>query len=232
MTPCILVLDDEASVLKLVQETLEERGCRVIPARTLPQFRKIDAEEAVDLYVIATTLANGNGLSLVRELRQASDRGIILLSDRRNEGDGLHGLEIGADDALVKPLRQRELVARVTAVLRRTGKAAAVAPVRPRIDHEFEGYAVSLVARQVWNADGQEIALTTSEFELLAALIAHRGQVLSRDQIMNAIKGRQWESYDRVVDGIISRLRRKIPPKKGRPPFIRTVHGVGYTFTG
>ncbi|WP_232520733.1 winged helix-turn-helix domain-containing protein [Rhodobacter sp. CZR27] len=215
-----------------MQETLEDRGFRVITAKNMAQFRKLDAEEDVDLYLIDTSLPDGSGLSLVRELRQVTDRGIILLAGRRDEGEGVRGLELGADDSLVKPFRQRELAARVTAVYRRTGRGTPVRPPeQPNVDHRFEGYSISLQSRQVWAADGSEIMLTTSEFELLAALIARRGQVLSRDQIMNAIKGRHWESYDRVVDGIVSRLRRKIPSATRGSHFIRTVHGVGYAFT-
>ncbi|WP_145107463.1 winged helix-turn-helix domain-containing protein [Cereibacter sediminicola] len=232
MVPCILALDDEASVLTVVQEVLEERGFRVITAKTLAQFRRIHAQEQVDLFLIDTSLPDGNGLSLVRELRQVTDRGIILLASRRAESDGVLGLELGADDSLVKPFVARELAARVGAVFRRTGRAAAALPAgRPQVDHAFEGYGMSLQARKVWAPDGAEIELTTSEFELLAALLARRGQVLSRDQIMNAIKGRSWESYDRVVDGIVSRLRRKMPSSKSGSHFIRTVHGVGYAFT-
>ncbi|WP_420023089.1 winged helix-turn-helix domain-containing protein [Cereibacter azotoformans] len=231
MVPCVLALDDETSVLTVVQEVLEERGFRVITAKTLAQFRRIHAQEQVDLFLIDTSLPDGDGLSLVRELRQVTDRGIILLAPRRDEGDGVLGLELGADDSLTKPFLGRELAARVGAVFRRTGRAAALPAGRPRVDHEFEGYGMSLQARKVWSSDGVEIELTTSEFELLAALLARRGQVLSRDQIMNAIKGRSWESYDRVVDGIVSRLRRKMPSTKSGSHFIRTVHGVGYAFT-
>lgn len=233
MSPCILAVDDEASVLTAVQQTLEDKGFRVVTAKSLAQFRKIDAEHEVDLYLIDTSLPDGNGLSLVHELRQTTDRGIIVLAGRRDEGEGLRGLELGADDSLLKPFMRRELAARVSAVYRRTGRAPHAPATDPerRADHEFGGYTMGLKARQVWGPDGHEIELTTSEFELLAALIARRGQVLSRDQIMNAIKGRQWESYDRVVDGIVSRLRRKIPPRSRGSHFIRTVHGMGYAFT-
>ncbi|MGP3698383.1 winged helix-turn-helix domain-containing protein [Rhodobacter sp. NSM] len=232
MVPCVLALDDEASVLTIVQRALEQRGFRVVTAKSMAQFRKIDANEQVDLYLIDTSLPDGNGVSLVRELRQFTDRGIIMLAPRRDEGEGVLGLEVGADDSLLKPFQERELAARVTAVFRRTGRApTAPSSALPAIDHEFEGYGVSLQARKVWAPGGGEIELTTSEFELLSALLARRGQVLSRDQIMNAIKGRHWESYDRVVDGIVSRLRRKIPSTKNGSHFIRTVHGVGYAFT-
>ncbi len=233
MAPCILALDDEFAVLATVRETLGEQGYDVVTARSLAQFRKLDAEREVDIYLIDVSLPDGNGFSLVRDLRRVTDRGIIMLTGRGGEAEDVTGLESGADDSLAKPLRARELAARVNALFRRIGQRALQTPrvSQKRGDHEFDGYRMDLPARQLWGPDGDEIELTTSEFELLAALISRRGQVLSRDQIMNAIKGRHWESYDRVVDGIVSRLRRKIPAKNRSSHFIRTVHGVGYAFT-
>lgn len=233
MTPCILALDDESSVLAVVRETLGDEGYDVVTARSLAQFRKLDSERDVDLYLIDVSLPDGNGFSLVKELRRSSDRGIIMLTRPGSDSEDVTGLESGADDSVAKPLRARELIARVNAVFRRTSRRPPPGQktLQKRGDHEFDGYRIDLPARQLWGPGGEEIELTTSEFELLAALITRRGQVLSRDQIMNAIKGRHWESYDRVVDGIVSRLRRKIPAKNRSSHFIRTVHGVGYAFT-
>lgn len=135
MVPCILALDDEAAILTIVRSTLEQRGFRVVTAKSLAQFRKVDAQEQVDLYLIDTSLPDGNGLSLLRELRKVSDRGIILLAPQRDEAEGVLGLELGADDTLLKPFRERELAARVGAVFRRTGRPVASLPAgRPGID--------------------------------------------------------------------------------------------------
>lgn len=100
-----------------------------------------------------------------------------------------------------------------------------------RETEEFDGYVLDISARQLFSPSGEEIVLTTAEFNLLAALLRRRGQVLSRDQLMNAVKGRDWESYDRAIDGLVSRLRQKIPNRHGQSHYIRTVHGVGYSFT-
>ncbi|PTE23568.1 DNA-binding response regulator [Cereibacter changlensis JA139] len=232
MTPCILVLEDESAVLAVVQQTLGSEGYQVVTARSLAQFRKLDTQHEADIYLIDVSLPDGNGFALVRELRRSSDRGIITLTGRGRDAEDVAGLESGADDSIGKPLRERELAARVNAVYRRTAGRPTAARAGQQADHEFDGYRFSLPSRQLWGPDGAEIALTSSEFELLAALISRRGEVLSRDQIMNAVKGGHWESYDRVVDGIISRLRRKIPARTRSTPFIRTVHGVGYAFTG
>jgi two-component system torCAD operon response regulator TorR len=111
-------------------------------------------------------------------------------------------------------------------------EAPAAEASAPAVNFSFDGYKLSMAARRLWGADGTEIVLTTAEFDLLAALLRRRGQVLDRDQLMNAMKGRDWESYDRAIDGLISRLRHKLPASNPSAHFIRTVHGVGYSFTG
>jgi two-component system torCAD operon response regulator TorR len=244
MLPTILAVDDEVEVLNLLETALSSEGFSVVTAGTIAEFWLRDAAVDADLYIVDLTLPDGNGFSVIRELRRRGDRGIIILTGRGDETDQVLGLELGADDYVTKPFRLRELTARVNAVLRRTqGRSAAAAaapPVAPapqaqptlRVDHEFDGYQVILAARQLLSPEGAEIYLTTAEFDLLSALLQRRGQVLNRDQIMNAIKGRDWESYDRVVDGIVSRLRRKIPVLGARSHYIRTVHGVGYSFVG
>lgn len=237
MFPCILAVDDEKDILLLLDQVLSREGFRVITARNISEFWARNAEERVDLYLVDLSLPDGSGFNLVREIRRQSSKGVIILTGRGSETDHVVGLEIGADDYVTKPFHSRQLVARVNAVLRRTGaEQVSLFPVKPEgnervVEFEFDGYRLSVSARQLWTAEGLEIELTTSEFELLTALVRRRGQVLSRDQIMNAIKGRDWESYDRVVDGIVSRLRRKIPVNQRKSHYIRTVHGVGYSFS-
>lgn len=241
MRPVVLVLDDEAEILKLLKTALTEAGYDVLTAASVREFEEIADQRHVDVYLVDVGLPDGNGFSLVRDLRPKTDSGIILLTGRDNETDHVVGLELGADDYVTKPFRPRELCARVGAVHRRTGRSrAAAAAGRPAAapgdcmaapDHEFDGYRVYLSARRVIDQKGGEIDLTTAEFELLSALLHRRGQVLSRDQIMTQIKGRTWESYDRAIDGLVSRLRRKLPAPSRPNHFIRTVHGVGYSFT-
>lgn len=244
MSPSVLVVDDQQDILELLETALSAEGYRVVTTASVRDFWAEHARVAADVFIVDLTLPDGNGFAIIRELRRKTDAGIIILSGRGDETDHVLGLELGADDYVTKPFRVRELTARVNAVLRRVSQAehatqsAAAAPSAnsaaapaPQVDVEFDGYRLSYGGRQLWAPDGTEVELTTSEFDLLSALTQRRGQVLNRDQIMNAIKGRDWESYDRVVDGIVSRLRRKIPVVGRKSHYIRTVHGVGYSFS-
>lgn len=234
----ILAVDDEPAILELLDETLSDEGYEVFGAETAAEFSKMFSGRSVDLCIIDLTLPDGNGLKLIRELRAVADCGIIILTGRSGETDHVVGLEIGADDYVTKPFKPRELTARVNALARRLAtkhKRATTPPASAlavEIDHRFDGYQLSSSARQFWAPDGQEIDLTNAEFCLLLALLERRGRVLSRDQLMTLIKGQEWESYDRAVDGLVSRLRRKLVPIQRDTPYIRTIHGQGYVFTG
>lgn len=237
MKPLVLALDDERGILDLLSLALEVEGYEVVTTSTAAAFRAEAAVRDVAVFLIDLTLPDGNGFSLVKELRQSQKGGIIILSGRSSETDHVVGLEIGADDYITKPFRLRELAARVNAVYRRSGTKtsavpAEITPPRSKVDCDFvfEQYRLSIGARRVWQEGGKETELTTAEFDLLVALLRQRGQVMSRDQLMNAIKGRDWESYDRAVDGLVSRLRRKLQSEDGTRHFIRTVHGIGYSF--
>lgn len=239
--PTVLAVDDEPEILALISTALSGEGFEVVTAGTVAEFWRRYAECDAQICIVDITLPDGNGFNLVKELRRRSDCGILVLSGRESETDHVVGLEIGADDYVTKPFRLRELAARVSAVYRRSSSASAMSSGRaqpappppssgPPTDFTFDDYRISLSARRLWGPGMVEIELTTAEFNLLAALVMRRKQVLSRDQIMNAIKGRDWESYDRAVDGLVSRLRKKIPPRDAEPQYIRTVHGIGYSF--
>lgn len=242
MKPKVLAVDDEEAILSLLDAALSDEGYDVLTAATAAEFRRLQAENRIDVFLIDVGLTDGNGFALVKELRHSSNAGIILLTGRTSETDHVVGLEIGADDYVTKPFRIRELAARVNAVYRRTSanhdqvpasaELAVATPPPPSVDFSFDGYTLSMAARRIWAADHSEIVLTTAEFDLLGALLRRRGQVLDRDQLMNAMKGRDWESYDRAIDGLVSRLRHKLPASNPAAHFIRTVHGVGYSFTG
>jgi two-component system OmpR family response regulator len=242
MKPTILAVDDEDAILALLRLSLGDEGYDVKTAQTTAEFREARSSNDIDIYLIDVGLGDGNGFALVKEIRQSSKAGIIMLTGRNSETDQVVGLEIGADDYVTKPFRIRELAARVNAVYRRTmsrrDEVQAAPPEAstqghpPAVDFTFDGYKVSTSGRCLWDRDGNEIMLTTAEFDLLAALLRRRGQVFDRDQLMTAIKGRDWESYDRAIDGLVSRLRRKIPAGDRTSHYVRTVHGVGYCFTG
>ncbi len=236
--PRVLAVDDEPAILELLQDSLGEEGYEVIGAASATEFLQLFKLQPASLCIIDLSLPDGNGLKLIRELRAISDCGIIILTGRGGETDHVVGLEVGADDYVTKPFRPRELSARVNALARRVAPAAtAGAPPAPEapgveIDHEFDGYTLSASARQIWGPDGQEIVLTTAEFSLLLALLERRGRVLNRDQLMTLIKGQDWVSYDRAIDGLVSRLRRKVSPVGRDTHYIRTIHGIGYVFAG
>ncbi len=238
MKPKVLAVDDEEAILSLLDASLSDEGYEVLTARTVEEFRKLNAQNKIDVFLIDVGLTDGNGFSLVKELRQSSKAGIIVLTGRASETDQVVGLEIGADDYVTKPFRIRELAARINAVHRRTSArqeldiARAEPATAQPMDYSFDGYKLSTGARRLWDVEGREIVLTTAEFDLLSALLRRRGQVLDRDQLMNAMKGRDWESYDRAIDGLVSRLRHKLPASNPSAHFIRTVHGIGYSFTG
>lgn len=246
MKPKILVVDDDTAILSLLATYLEQEGYDVECCTTAKTFREAFHREDFDLFLVDVSLPDGNGFGLVKELRLRTEQGIIILTGRHSETDQVVGLEIGADDYVTKPFRLRELAARVNAVHRRASRnpvLAAVSPqsmperrispeTGPQVDFEFDGYTVSSGARRIWSPAGKEIMLTTAEFDLLIALLRRRGHVFDREQLMNAVKGRDWESYDRAVDGLVSRLRRKIPAPNAASHYVRTVHGIGYTFTG
>lgn len=242
--PCVLVVDDEPEVLTLIRAALGAEGFNVVTAGSVAEFWQKNTECAPDIYIVDVSLPDGSGFNVVKEIRKTSNCGILVLSGRSSETDHVVGLEIGADDYVTKPFRLRELAARVSAVYRRSSAMSLVADASPvqgaagtqlptvatSIDFTFDDYRISLSARQVWGPGMALVDLTTAEFDLLIALITRRKQVLSRDQIMNAIRGRDWDSYDRAIDGLVSRLRKKIPPTHNAPPYIRTVHGIGYSF--
>lgn len=182
----------------------------------------------VDLYIIDIADAGGGGLELIRRLRARSGCGIIILSAQDTEASRIAGLETGADDYVGKPFRPRELAARVKAVYRRTMGQQAPSRERPAAI-AVGGYRLVPDTRSVLDGDGREIALTTAEYNIFSVLACHQGTILSRDEIISLSKGRDWRCYERSVDGLISRLRRKLPAADGASHFIKTIHGTGYT---
>lgn len=239
MTSRILIIEDDPDIRRLVATGLEEIGHEVELVSSISGFEAAIADKAFDLCMVDLGLPDGNGLQLVEDLRRRDGCGIIILSGRSAEIDRIVGLEVGADDYITKPFRIREMVARVRAVLRRVNEAkrgrtqpdGGVDETAGQEEIAFDGYRLKPASRRLFAPDGREVHLTTAEFNLFLALVQRRGRVLSRDELMNAVKGRDWESYDRAIDGLVSRLRRKVPPPEGREHYIRTVHGVGYTFS-
>ena len=220
----ILVVEDEPPIAGLVRDYLEHAGFAVLNApdgaAALATFRA----RRPDALVLDLGLPRVDGLDVVRAIRRDSAVPIVILTARGDETDRVTGLELGADDYVVKPFSPKELVARVRAVLRR-------ADAKPMSDERIEAGDLELdLARRRVTAGGRRVELTPTEFELLATLAREPGRVWTRSQLLDAIHGFSLETYERAIDGHIRNLRRKLEPDDaaGTPRYVRTVHGVGY----
>ena len=220
----ILVVDDEPKIVQLVRDYLERAGFAVSTARDGSEALMRAHSERPDLIVLDLGLPQLDGLDVTRRLRRDSGVPIIMLTARHEETDKVVGLELGADDYVTKPFSPRELEARVRAVLRRNTPDTEVELLRagdltldiPRLRTEVEGRAVTL---------------TATEFELLAALARQPGRVFTRAQLLDAIHGVAFDSYERAIDAHVKNIRRKIEPDPRTPRYLLTVYGVGYRLT-
>ncbi len=228
-TAGILVVDDDPRLCRLLSRYLTAEGYRVRTAGSGEEMRLLIGEETPMLVILDLMLPDEDGLSLAREIRARSDVGILMLTGKRDPVDRIVGLELGADDYMTKPFDERELLARVRSILRRvapTPQEAADASVIT-----FDGWRLDLEAYELTAPDGSPVSLTTHEFQLLAALATHEGRVLSRDRILEMVAGRDWTPYDRSVDVLVGKLRRKLGDDPRSPSLIRTVRGAGYKLT-
>ncbi len=221
----VMVLDDDHNVRLMIERMLAHQGYSVSFASTIAEFDQKKDAEPIDLYIVDLALPDGDGMEAIRSIRRDSSSGIIILSAQDNENIRVAGLEVGADDYVSKPFRPRELAARIKAVVRRAQQNRASGE-RGKV---FAGYRLLPESRQVITPGGAEVVLTTAEFNLFHALANRAGEVLSRDEIIAMSRGRDWRCDARSVDGLISRLRRKMPVEPGATHFIKTVHGQGYT---
>ncbi len=218
------MIDDDEKLVSLVREYLEPHGFEV--AAVHDGREGIEAVLSADpaLVILDVMLPGVDGLELCRRLRQSSRVPILMLTARGDETDRIVGLEMGADDYLPKPFNPRELLARIRAILRRSdGKETADAPAPLQVGP----LVVDPGARRV-TVRGKEVDLTTAEFDILHALAANAGRVLSRDQLLEKVHGPGWAAYDRSVDVHMSRIRQKIEEDPRRPVLLKTIRGVGY----
>ena len=222
MTAKILVVDDEAKIVKLVRSYLEQAGFAVVEAAdgqtALIQARR----EQPDLIVLDLGLPGLDGMEVTRTLRRERATPIIILTARIEDTDKIVGLELGADDYITKPFNPRELVARVRAVLRRTGSAAPAPAVL-----RAAGLVLDPGGHQV-TLDDRILDLTPTEFELLAVLLQNPGRVFTRLELLDRVQGDAYESYQRTIDAHIKNLRAKLDDDPRRPRYIQTVFGIGY----
>jgi len=226
----ILILDDDPAIREEIREAFVNENFCVYEAGSEAQLRDQVSMHDIDLYLLDLGLPDSQGLSLAAELRAQTSAGVIVVTGRSSEMDRVLGLELGADDYLTKPFSVRELVARANSVLRRLESQSheTVPESEKRI---FDGWTLNTAARYLSDPSGTEIKLTSAEYNLLYAFISNTQRVLSRDQLIEKVYGSNWAGYDRNIDGLISRLRRKLKRPKNETELIKTVRGVGYMFT-
>lgn len=224
----LLVVDDDERLRALIRRHLEQAGFQVRGVGDVKQTLRLIEREHFDLIVLDLMLPDGDGMQVCAQLRaRGFETPVLMLTAKGDDQDRIAGLELGADDYLAKPCNALELVARVRAILRR---ARPLPPGTPRSDTEtvrFGPYAFDLAHREL-RKDGEAIALTTGDFALLAALVKHAGQPLSRDRLQALVTGREHLPFDRSIDVRVARLRRLIEEDPARPRHIQTVWGFGY----
>jgi len=228
----ILAVDDDPSVRKMIADYLGDNDMRVTALASGKSIRQVLEREIVDLVVLDLRMPGEDGMQIARELRQESGIPIIMLTGRKDEADRVMGLELGADDYLTKPFSPRELLARIRALLRRARAQETVADGLQKLRaYRFAGFELNVRLRRLTGADGKNVPLTNSEFNLLAAFLAAPQRVLSRDQLLGLSRLHNDEVYDRSIDVQVGRLRKKIQPLGSSVELISTERGAGYVFT-
>lgn len=227
--PHLLVVDDERSIREPLAAYLTKEGYRVTQAPGTETARAALAAYAIDLVVLDIMMPGEDGLSLCRHIRATGELPVILLTARSDDTDRIVGLEMGADDYVVKPFNPRELVARIKAILRRAGSGGARQRAPDGDSYAFGTWVLKAGERALVGRDGVSVPLSTGEFNLLLTLVTHPRQVLTRDQLLDLTQGREAAAFDRSIDNQVSRLRRKIEEDPRDPKLLKTVWGGGYT---
>ncbi|HKO08108.1 MAG TPA: response regulator [Alphaproteobacteria bacterium] len=232
--PHILIVDDDKGIRNMLRRYLAAEGFQVSEAADGSALRAALKDAKVDLVLLDLVMPGEDGLSLARDIRRHSSVPIIIVTGKGDLIDRVVGLEAGADDYLAKPFHLREVLARIRSVLRR-----ARPPAQPSEEGKppgageilgFLGWELDLTRRELQPPSGARVPLTTGEFELLRVFARNANRVLSRDQLLDLVKGRGWSAFDRSIDTQVARLRRKIERDPGKPELIKTVRGAGYIF--
>jgi len=229
--PNILVVEDDRETRTLIAKYLRNNACNVTAVSDGREMSRAMADHRVDLIILDVMLPGEDGLSLCRKLRAEGQTPIIMLTARGEDVDRIVGLEMGADDYLPKPFNPRELLARINAVLRRQAAAQAKSSIEGASTLAFESWRIDLRLRELRNPDGARVAVTSAEFDLLRTFCERPGRVLSRDSLLDLTQGRSTGSFERSIDVLVSRIRRKIEPNPADPTMIKTVRSGGYLFT-
>jgi two-component system OmpR family response regulator len=229
--PHLLLVDDERSIREPLAQYLIRNGFRVTAVESASEARVRLNANAIDLVILDIMMPGEDGLSLCRHIRETSEIPVILLTARTEETDRIVGLEMGADDYVLKPFSPRELVARIKVIFRRvaTGGQRVTAP--DGANYSFAGWLLKTQERTLVDSEGVSLPLSTAEYNLMLAFATRPNSVLSRDQLLDITQGREANAFDRAIDNQISRLRKKIEPDPKNPTLIKTVWGGGYTLS-
>jgi DNA-binding response OmpR family regulator len=229
--PIVAIIDDDADLRLTLAALLEDNGFAPVPLADGASFLALGPHPRVDLALVDLRLRGENGLALALRIRQAHGIPIVMLTGRGDEMDKIIGLETGADDYMMKPFNPRELIARLRAVLRRTGHPSAAPPDRPGQNiRGFGTLRLDIARRELLGADGNEIPLTNAEYRLLDYFLRHPDRIIPRTELLTEL-GNDLSLYmDRTIDVLILRLRRKIEPVPSKPVHLQTRRGLGYIF--
>jgi two-component system, OmpR family, response regulator len=230
-TPNILVVEDDRETRTLIAKYLRTNACNVATAADGREMVRAMTDHRVDLLILDVMLPGEDGLSLCRKVRAESQVPIIMLTARGEDVDRIVGLEMGADDYMPKPFNPRELLARINAVLRRQQAARNASAIEGAAALSFQGWHIDLRLRELRNPEGARVAMTSAEFDLLRTFCERPGRVLSRDSLLDLTQGRNAGSFERSIDMLVSRIRRKIEPDPQEASLIKTVRSGGYVFT-
>ncbi len=225
----VVVVDDHDDIRDLVREYLEHHGYKVSVAESGAALRQILERKNVDLIILDVMMPGEDGISLCKEIRASEDIPIIFLTAMADDADRIIGLELGADDYLVKPFNPRELLARIRAVLRRATNSNSARTILNRRIVRIDHWKLDLGRQEIFGDDGVGIPLSTAEFRLLKVFIERPGLILSREQLLDLTAGRTADIFDRSIDNQVSRLRKKIEDNPKSPTIIKTHWGGGYS---
>jgi|TARA_B100001540_G_C15750314_1_gene616653 DNA-binding response OmpR family regulator len=222
--PTILILDDDKELTTLLTEFLGEHKFKIVAHHTPSDMFKYFEHNSPDMLLLDIMLPEMDGFQVLRKLRESQDVPVIMLTAKGDVSDKVVGLELGADDYLPKPFEPRELLARIQSILRRVHASNSMLDIL-----EFEGLTIDKLREEV-SLDDSPISLSTSEFEALLLFANNSNEVLDREFLVENLRGITWQTYDRSVDVLVSRLRNKLGETPNRTRFLKTIHGVGYKF--
>ena len=234
--PSLLLVDDDPDILEELGSYLSANGMMVSQASDARTALQMFRDNRFDLIVLDLWLGNENGFDLLREIRQTHMTPCIMCTAQDEATDKVVGLELGADDYVVKPVNLRELLARIRALLRRSQTGGGGGDVQEEqsvlMDEAGSRWIFDPMRRKLSSPDGNLVPLTTAECDLLIELVAHEGRPQTREELCRRVFNRQWQPYDRSLDSIVVKLRRKLEPNPDHPMVIKTIRGKGYLFTG